>query len=263
MNVQVNVKKLVTVAVVALAPSIAAARPRAGVPLQIQVAKPKVDMENHRLEVRMSRAASEVKIKVVGDSGAVLADEVHDFTGRRAGTPLIVTWNPSSDEAVARIEIRAYDASGAWSAVELSPWHVDIPHDDVNFATGSNEIDEKEMSKLEAALAKVNEVLAQDKQSGREHRNITLYIAGHTDTVGAEGYNLKLSQARARSIGAWLRQRGVRIPIAYEGFGESALKVGTADNVDEPRNRRADYILADSAPGFKTTGFRPSWKRIP
>jgi outer membrane protein OmpA-like peptidoglycan-associated protein len=242
----------------------AAARQRPDVPLQVQVAKSKVDMKEHRLEVRMSRTASEVKIKVFGESGAVLADEVHDFSGRRPGTPLIVTWSPSSDEAVGRIEVRAYDASGAWSAVELAPWFVSIPHDDVNFATGSDVVEPGEMSKIETAVAKVNEVLAEDrKKGGAEHRNITLYIAGHTDTVGNAAYNLKLSQARARSIGATLRQHGVRIPIAYEGFGETSLKVGTADNVDEPKNRRADYILGDDPPPMKTTGFRPVWKRIP
>ena len=69
------------------------------------------------------------------------------------------------------------------------------------------------------------EVLSKDK--AREHKNLTLYVAGHTDTVGNAGYNLKLSQARAQSLGRWFRQRGVRIPIAFEGFGETALKVQT------------------------------------
>jgi hypothetical protein len=55
----------------------------------------------------------------------------------------------------------------------------------------------------------------------------------------------------------------LKIPIAFEGFGESALLVKTADEVDEPRNRRADYILSVEEPVFKSSGFRPSWSRVP
>jgi outer membrane protein OmpA-like peptidoglycan-associated protein len=236
----------------------------AGSPLRVQVDKSKVDLEEHRLEVKMSHPAGKVKLTVVGESEAVLADEEHDFAGRPPDSPLVVTWSPSSDEPVARIELRAYDAQGSWVGVELSPWFVPIPHEDVNFKTDSADIEDKEVPKLEAAYGKLGEVLEKDRAHGRQHPGLTLFIAGHTDTVGGDAYNLKLSQARARSIGAWFRKRGVKLPIAFEGFGESALIVRTADNTDEPRNRRADYILSDEPPTFKTTsGFHPSWKKIP
>jgi hypothetical protein len=38
--------------------------------------------------------------------------------------------------------------------------------------------------------------------------------------------------------------------------------VKTADEVDEPRNRRVDYILSIDEPVMKTTGFRPAWRRV-
>lgn len=241
-------------------PSLSAAAPASA--LKIQVDKSKVDLKQHRLEVKMSRPAGKVKIQVVGESNAVLADEEHDFTGRPGGSPLIVTWTPSSDEPVSRIEVKAYDAQGNWTGVELFPWFVPIPHDDVNFETGSAEILASEVPKLEAAYKVVEEVLAKDKAHGRMHAGITLFIAGHTDTVGSSSSNLKLSHERARSIASWFRKRGVRIPISYEGFGETSLAVKTADNVDEIKNRRADYILSDGPPTY-SAAFRPSWKRIP
>ena len=67
---------------------------------------------------------------------------------------------------------------------------------------------------------------------------------------------------RARSIAAWFRKRGVKIPISYEGFGETSLAVKTADSVDEIRNRRVDYVLSDGPPVY-SAAFKPSWKRIP
>jgi outer membrane protein OmpA-like peptidoglycan-associated protein len=230
--------------------------------LKVQVDKTKVDMKAHRLEVKMSRPAGKVKITVYGESNAVLADDEQDFTGRAGGTPLIVTWTPSSDEPVGKIAVRAYDAQGNWVGVEIAPWFVNIPHDDVNFKTDSAEIDAPEVPKVEAAFAKIEEALAKDSAAGRMHAGITLYIAGHTDTVGNPTHNFKLSQDRARSIAAWFRKRGVKIPISYEGFGETSLAVKTADSIDEVKNRRADYILSDGAPTLSTT-FRASWKRIP
>ena len=231
-------------------------------PLKVQVDKTKVDLKQHRLEVKMSHPAGKVKIQVFADSDALLADEEQDFTGRPGGAPLIVTWTPSSDAPVGRIEVHAYDAQGSWVGVELAPWFVPIPHEDVNFKTDSAEIDQPETPKLEAAYGKLDEVLAKDQAHGRMHPGITLYIAGHTDTVGSASHNLKLSQDRARSIAAWFRKRGVKLPIAFEGFGETSPEVKTADNVDEPRNRRVDYVLSDGPPTY-SAAFKPSWKRIP
>jgi outer membrane protein OmpA-like peptidoglycan-associated protein len=254
---------LALVSLLAVARSAAAAKGGASASsLKVVVDKTKVDLKAHRLEVKMSRPAGKVKITVYSESNAVLAEEEQDFSGRAGGTPLIVTWNPSSDAAVAKIELRAYDAQGNWIGVEIAPWFVNIPHDDVNFKTDSSEIDAPEVPKVEAAFGKIAEVLAKDAAAGRMHAGITLYIAGHTDTVGSPTHNFKLSQDRARSIAAWFRKRGIKIPISYEGFGETTLVVKTADQIDEVRNRRADYILSDGPPTLSST-FRASWKRIP
>jgi len=231
-----------------------------GAGIKVQVDKSKVNLKEHRLEVKMWPRSSKISLTVVGESGATLAEEEQDFTGRPAGSPLLLTWTPSNgDEPVAKITIKAGDERG-YIGLELLPWTVSIPHDDVNFRTDSSDIDAGEVPKLEAAYAKLGEILAKDKD--KKYRSITLFIAGHTDTVGDGAYNMKLSRERARSIAGWFRKRGARIPIAFEGFGETALAVSTADGVDEPRNRRVDYILSMDEPTMTTTGFRPAWKRI-
>jgi outer membrane protein OmpA-like peptidoglycan-associated protein len=227
--------------------------------LKVQVDKSKVNLKEHHLEVKMWPRSSKISLVVVGESGATLAEEEQDFTGRPAGSPLMVTWTPSKDEEVAKITIKAGDERG-YVGLELSPWSVNIPHDDVNFRTASSDIDAGEVPKLDAAYAKLGEILAKDKD--KKYRSLTLFIAGHTDTVGDSAYNLKLSRERARSIADWFRKRGARIPIAFEGYGETALAVSTADGVDEPRNRRVDYILSNDEPMMKTNGFKPAWKRI-
>jgi outer membrane protein OmpA-like peptidoglycan-associated protein len=227
-------------------------------PLQVQVDKAKVDLNAHRLELRMSRPAAKVTIKVQGDSGAILADETHDFSGEPAEAPLTVTWSPSSDEPVAKIEVFGWDVHGYYAGVRIVPWSVSIPHEEVNFKTNSAHIDDSEKDKLEKSYQLVTAALDKHKDLGQ----VVLFIVGHTDTVGTDAHNFRLSLARARSIARWFRSRGLTIPIAYEGVGETAPLVKTADEVDEPRNRRADYILSVDEPVLKTGGFRPVWKRV-
>lgn len=231
------------------------AQPRS--PLQVVLDKSKVDLQEHHLELKASRDLARMTIHVIGESGAVLADEARELV-HPAGKVLLVQWTPSSDEPVVRIEVSVYDMYGYYRTIALTPWSVSIPHEEVNFKTDSSQIEQSERPKLEASFGKVSEALSRHQEI-----RVTLFIAGHTDTVGEAGYNLRLSRQRALAIARWFRQRGLTIPIAFEGFGESALLVKTADEVDEPRNRRVDYILSVDEPVFHSSGLRPNWNRIP
>ena len=91
---------------------------------------------------------------------------------------------------------------------------------------------------------------------------LRLYILGHTDTVGDTDSNRKLSLERARSIAAYLRKRGLKLPIFYEGFGEQAPSVATPDETAEAANRRAEYILAVEPPALASTPFPPQWRKL-
>jgi outer membrane protein OmpA-like peptidoglycan-associated protein len=220
-------------------------------------------LDEHWMEIRMSRPPGKIQLTVKTEEGAIIDDVQEDFTGKPANAPLVVRWKQDQDTPTGSISLRMYDRDEHYIEQEYSAWYVPIPHEEVNFRTDSSDIDPPEVPKLDAAFGKIQEVLAKDK--AREHKNLTLYIAGHTDTVGNNAYNLGLSMRRAQSLARWFRQKGVRIPIAYEGFGETVLRVQTPDNTDEVRNRRADYIIADEAPPMKVVGggsFKPAWKRI-
>lgn len=226
--------------------------------LELSVDRSKVDLEGRRLEVKLSRPACKVVVKVIGESGAVLANVIQPFDGSPAGTALLVGWSPSSPEAVSRIEVWGHDTAGYYVGVAITPWNVKIPHEEVNFETNSDAIRQSEVPKLEASLQKVKEALSKHKDLG----NISLFIAGHTDSVGSAEHNLGLSRRRARSIAAWFRGQGLRIPIAYEGLGEASLLVKTADEVNEARNRRVDYILAIEPPRLPAGAGGFGWKGL-
>lgn len=217
-------------------------------------------LDEHWMEIRMSRPPGKVQLTVKTEEGAIIADVQEDFTGKPAHAPLIVRWDQDKDQPTGSISLRMYDRDEHYIDQEYSAWYVPIPHEEVNFRMDSSDIDPSEVPKLDAAFEKIQEVLAKDK--AREHKNLTLYIAGHTDTVGNNAYNLQLSLRRAQSLARWFRGKGVRIPIAYEGFGETVLRVATPDNTDEVRNRRADYIIADEAPPMTGTTIKPVWRRV-
>lgn len=227
-------------------------------PLEVSIDKSKVDLEKRRLEVRMSRPAGHVEIKVSDAWGLVLAEQDHDFSGRAANTPLVVTWTPQSQEPVAKIEVIAHDSEGYWKGIAIVPWSLEIPHEEVNFETNSDAIAASEEPKLAASLTLIREAIEKHKDLGA----ITLFIAGHTDTRGEPPHNLDLSRRRARAIASWFKAHGAGVPVAYEGFGEHSLLVKTADEVDEPRNRRVDYVLSVEAPRLKSSGGSAAWKRL-
>ena len=226
----------------------------------VVIDKGKIDLPRGRMEMLVSIPEGKVEVKIVSATdGATLVDHEQAFADHQTGLPLLVQWKPQPKDAeVGRVDVRVSDPTGAFRSYSLSPWSVYIPHEEVAFATDSAAIAVAEAPKLEASLAKIGDALGKHK----ELAGIKLYIAGHTDTVGASKYNLALSLRRAQAIAGWFRKKGLAIPIAYEGFGEQALRVATPDNTDEPRNRRVDYILSVEDPVLRATDFRPAWKLL-
>ncbi len=70
-------------------------------------------------------------------------------------------------------------------------------------------------------------------------------VTGHTDTIGSDAYNMRLSRRRAESVAAQLRKDGIPSgEIAIFAKGKRDLLVPTADGVKEPQNRRVQIVYA-------------------
>ncbi len=75
-----------------------------------------------------------------------------------------------------------------------------------------------------------------------------LTVTGHTDTVGSDAYNMRLSRRRAESVAAELEKDGIpSSEISIVAKGKHDLLVPTADGVKEPQNRRVQ-IVYDGGP---------------
>jgi outer membrane protein OmpA-like peptidoglycan-associated protein len=100
------------------------------------------------------------------------------------------------------------------------------------FATGKSEI----TPESEANLEKAYNTLAQNPE-------IVVEIQGHTDNVGKKAANVKLSQARAEAVKAWLVKKGIAADrVTAKGFGpdKPAASNSTADG--RQKNRRIEFF---------------------
>jgi hypothetical protein len=72
----------------------------------------------------------------------------------------------------------------------------------------------------------------------------TISVTGHTDDVGSDADNQRLSEARATSVANFLGQRGVnRLRISQQGLGESSPKVPNTSDANRAINRRVELAI--------------------
>jgi outer membrane protein OmpA-like peptidoglycan-associated protein len=92
-------------------------------------------------------------------------------------------------------------------------------------------------------LARVAGILA-------SHPDLHIEIEGHTDSVGSDDYNQRLSERRAESVRAYLVQQ--RIPptsVDAEGLGEGRPVATNATPAGRQQNRRVELVVSGESIG--------------
>jgi len=115
---------------------------------------------------------------------------------------------------------------------------------DVLFDTGSATLKPGAREKL----ARVAGILA-------THPDLKIEIEGHTDSVGSDDYNQRLSERRAESVRAYLVQQ--KIPptaVDAEGFGESRPVASNDTAAGRQQNRRVELVVSGESIGRTSTG---------
>ena len=76
---------------------------------------------------------------------------------------------------------------------------------------------------------------------------IKVEIDGHTDSVGSEAYNMRLSQARARAVVEYLVKHGInRDRLVAKGFGEGKPVAPNTTPEGRAKNRRVEFRILET-----------------
>ena len=103
-------------------------------------------------------------------------------------------------------------------------------HFTLYFTTGTSELTPESSAELQGILTQAT------ARPGGE-----IFITGHTDTMGAGPANDALSLKRAQAVRQLVIDRGFEADrVVAAGRGEREPVVPTADEVDEPKNRRVE-----------------------
>ena len=82
------------------------------------------------------------------------------------------------------------------------------------------------------------------------HPGLHVEVEGHTDSVGAEGFNQTLSEGRADSVRDYLVREGIaRNTVGTAGFGESQPVASNGTAAGKQQNRRVELIVSGDAIG--------------
>ena len=101
------------------------------------------------------------------------------------------------------------------------------------FETNSVEVTPASRPALDAIFAEV-----------AKREAVEVQVTGHTDRVGSQADNDRLSLQRAEAVRAMLIQRGIQASfLRAVGRGEREPLIPTADEQPEPRNRRVEVTV--------------------
>ena len=187
-------------------------------------------------------------------AGAVLGHQLDDDAGRFVGAAVGAVAGGAVGNYMDRQE-QAFDAALAeeqrQNAIEIERLQdetlkIDIASE-VSFDFGRAEV----KSSFRPTLDKVSDVLK------RYERSI-VHVVGHTDSVGSDAYNQRLSEQRAQAVVDYLVSTGViRERLRAEGRGESEPRESNATEAGRQLNRRVELFVKPIVEGQEQRAYEP------
>ena len=187
-------------------------------------------------------------------AGAVLGHQLDDDAGRFVGAAVGAVAGGAVGNYMDRQE-KEFDAALAeeqrQNAIEIERLQdetlkIDIASE-VSFDFGRADV----KSSFRPTLDKVSGVLK------RYERSI-VHVVGHTDSVGSDAYNQRLSEQRAQAVVDYLVSTGVaRERLRAEGRGESEPRESNAAEAGRQLNRRVELFVKPIVEGQEQRAYEP------
>ena len=102
----------------------------------------------------------------------------------------------------------------------------------VHFATDSAVLTADSSAELDDAVATL-----------KKNPDLVIEVRGHTDSTGTKRHNQILSQKRAESVEAYLKEHGVTNKLTARGFGQSEPIADNKTEEGRQKNRRVTLKL--------------------
>lgn len=185
----------------------------------------------------MERPLIKSKLRTAAAVGVVLAFGVaasgcasHRFVRDQTAVvdARVTTVEGTAGEALARANAAHHLAQGKFL------YEVVLSDDSVKFPTDGNALSPE----AEQRLAEFAQRLASENQ------NVYLEIQGYTDSVGDEGHNDRLGEARAEAVRRYLSRRGVALNrMAAISYGEESPVASNDTPEGRAQNRRVTIVV--------------------
>jgi outer membrane protein OmpA-like peptidoglycan-associated protein len=96
------------------------------------------------------------------------------------------------------------------------------------------------------------------------HPGLMIEVEGHTDSVGSDEYNQRLSEQRAASVRDYMVSQGLNIStVTAKGFGETTPVASNDNAKGRQQNRRVELVVSGEVIGTKLSDIRPSTNAVP
>jgi len=130
----------------------------------------------------------------------------------------------------------ANDPNTNVSAVKIgNQEYVQVDVQDVNFRSGSAQLEPYELMRLKPVLDTLN-----------RYPNTRVHVEGHTDSDGTASFNQQLSENRAKNVAIYLMDNGIAPSrIVTYGYGEERPIASNQTAEGKRLNRRVTFLISE------------------